>query len=48
MLRANLGWDGARAQTVIEDLLADSLVWIDDQADEKEYWTPTFISQMTQ
>lgn len=45
MLRANLGWDRARAQTVVEDLLSDSLVWLDDQADEKEYWSPTFISQ---
>lgn len=45
MLRANLGWDRARAQTVIDDLLSDSLVWVDDQADEKEYWSPMFISQ---
>ena len=45
MLRANLGWDRARAQTVIDDLLSDSLVWVDEQADEKEYWSPTFIGQ---
>lgn len=46
MLRANLGWDGVRAQTVVDDLLSDSLLWVDDQADdEKEYWLPTFISQ---
>ena len=44
MLRANLGWDRARVQTVVDDLLSDSLVWVDAQADEKEYWAPTFIS----
>ena len=45
MLRANLGWDGARAQTVVDDLLSDSLIWVDDQADEKEYWAPSFIKK---
>lgn len=40
MLQANLGWEAARAQTVLDDLLADSLVWIDLQADEAEYWAP--------
>ncbi|TGZ84293.1 ESCRT-2 complex [Ascodesmis nigricans] len=45
MLRANLTWDRARVQTALEDLLSDSLVWVDDQADENEYWSPTFISQ---
>lgn len=44
MLHANLGWDRARVQTVVDDLLSDSLVWVDEQADEKEYWAPTFIS----
>lgn len=39
MLRANLGWEGARAQTVLDDLLSDALLWIDTQADENEYWT---------
>jgi ESCRT-II complex subunit VPS22 len=44
MLRVNLEWDRARVQTVVDDLLSDSLVWVDAQADEKEYWAPTFIS----
>lgn len=44
MLQVNLGWDRARVQTVVDDLLSDSLVWVDAQADEKEYWAPTFIS----
>jgi ESCRT-II complex subunit VPS22 len=46
MLRVNLGWDRARCQTVIEDLLSDSLVWVDEQAEEKEYWAPTFIGSI--
>ncbi|KAI9886898.1 MAG: hypothetical protein M1823_001267 [Watsoniomyces obsoletus] len=42
MLRANLEWEGFRAQTVLEDLLADGLVWIDTQSEdgEDEYWAP--------
>lgn len=40
MLRLNLKWEKARAQTVIDDLLADGLVWLDAQAPEKEYWSP--------
>lgn len=40
MLQANLGWEQARAVAVIDDLVADSLVWVDSQADETEYWSP--------
>jgi ESCRT-II complex subunit VPS22 len=40
MLQINLEWEKARATTVVEDLLADSLVWIDAQAEETEYWSP--------
>ncbi|KAL8871070.1 MAG: hypothetical protein Q9174_003022 [Haloplaca sp. 1 TL-2023] len=40
MLEDNLGWEHARAETVIQDLLADSLVWVDAQAPEHEYWSP--------
>lgn len=40
MLQINLQWGRARAITVVEDLLAESLVWIDAQAEEEEYWSP--------
>jgi len=40
MLQINLQWEKARATTVVEDLLADSLVWVDAQAEETEYWSP--------
>ena len=44
MLEDNLDWEHARAETVIEDLLADSLVWVDLQAPEKEYWSPATMN----
>jgi ESCRT-II complex subunit VPS22 len=40
LLQVNLSWERARAETVIQDLLADSLVWIDTQCPEPEYWSP--------
>ncbi|KAF2665399.1 EAP30 family protein Dot2 [Microthyrium microscopicum] len=43
MLRINLNWEKARALAVMDDLVAESLVWVDTQGDEKEYWTPTII-----
>lgn len=43
MLRDNLRWERERASAVIEDLVADSLLWVDLQSDEPEYWTPSFI-----
>ena len=43
MLRDNLSWEKERAAAVIEDLVADSLVWVDNQAEEPEYWSPSFI-----
>lgn len=43
MLQINLHWEAARAQTVVDYLLADSLVWIDSQASETEYWSPMSI-----
>ncbi|KAJ5486316.1 hypothetical protein N7530_000616 [Penicillium desertorum] len=45
MLRLNLKWEKARAQTVIDDLLADGLVWLDAQGPEKEYWSPQNLLQ---
>ena len=43
ILRDNLRWEKERAAAVIEDLVTDSLVWVDKQADEAEYWSPSFI-----
>jgi ESCRT-II complex subunit VPS22 len=40
MLQINLNWEKARAETVMDDLLADGLVWVDLQSAEEEYWSP--------
>ncbi|KAF2717054.1 ELL complex subunit Eap30 [Polychaeton citri CBS 116435] len=45
MLQANLGWERVRAEAVMSDLVTDSLVWIDTQAEEIEYWSPAGLHQ---
>ncbi|GAB7339110.1 hypothetical protein MBLNU457_5784t1 [Dothideomycetes sp. NU457] len=45
MLQDNLQWERPRAGAVIDDLLSDSLVWIDSQAPEREYWSPAFMHE---
>lgn len=47
MLELNLGWETVRAKTVIDDLLADSLVWVDLQCSEAEYWSPQGLLEDT-
>ncbi|KAI0480631.1 EAP30/Vps36 family-domain-containing protein [Xylariaceae sp. FL0804] len=43
MLMVNLRWTRARAQTAIEDLLGEGMLWVDQQSEEWEYWSPGFI-----
>lgn len=45
MLQINLKWGRARAVAVVDDLVAGSLVWVDTQGEEAEFWTPTFIRE---
>ena len=45
MLRANLDWERARTVAVIEDLVSDSLLWVDQQASETEYWSPASMHE---
>ena len=46
MLEDNFGWEHARAQTVLDDLLTDSLVWLNEKGEnnekltDSEYWSP--------
>ncbi|KAG4303914.1 hypothetical protein PORY_002658 [Pneumocystis oryctolagi] len=40
LLRDNLQWDVYRISNVIEDLLSQSLLWVDEQAEELEFWLP--------
>lgn len=43
----NMAWERARAQNTIDDLIADGLVWMDDQVDggEPEFWSPAAIEE---
>jgi ESCRT-II complex subunit VPS22 len=45
LLRDNLGWEVARCRTVIEDLVAGGMLWVDKQTGtgEWEYWSPSFM-----
>ncbi|KYK56666.1 ELL complex subunit Eap30 [Drechmeria coniospora] len=44
MLRDNLGWERARCRTVIEDLVAESMLWVDKQTGgEWDYWSPAVM-----
>ncbi|KAL1305581.1 hypothetical protein AAFC00_007186 [Neodothiora populina] len=45
MLQINLQWERARAVAVIDDLVADALVWVDAQAEETEYWSPALMHE---
>lgn len=47
MLQANLAWERPRAVAVIDDLVSDSLVWVDEQGDEREYWSPAAMHEGT-
>lgn len=45
MLMDNLGWEAARGRTVIDDLVAEGMLWVDAQTGgEKEYWSPSFMA----
>ncbi|KAK4235257.1 hypothetical protein C8A03DRAFT_36902 [Achaetomium macrosporum] len=43
MLMANLNWIRARAETVLEDLVGEGMLWVDKQSAEWEYWSPSFM-----
>ena len=44
MLMVNLKWARPRAQTAVDDLLGEGMLWIDKQDGyEAEYWSPGFM-----
>jgi ESCRT-II complex subunit VPS22 len=44
MLMLNLQWPRARAKTAIDDLVSESMLWVDMQSGaEYEYWSPGFM-----
>ncbi|KAG4303026.1 hypothetical protein PCANB_000637 [Pneumocystis canis] len=40
LLEDNLHWDACRISNILENLLSQSLLWIDEQAEEPEFWLP--------
>lgn len=46
LLRLNLGWEDERSKSVLEELVVEGMVWVDDGAEEREYWIPTGISDL--
>ena len=46
MLMLNLKWPRARAKTAIDDLVLESMLWVDKQAEEWEYWSPGFMLEI--
>lgn len=45
-LMLNLGWPRARAKTAIDDLVSESMLWVDKQCGEWEYWSPGFMLEV--
>lgn len=44
LLRANFQWDSVRGRSVLEDMAANGMLWIDNQAgNEILYWDPSWI-----
>ena len=43
MLMVNLKWTRPRAQTAVDDLLGEGMLWVDKQCPEWEYWSPGFM-----
>ncbi|KAK4232179.1 ELL complex subunit Eap30 [Podospora fimiseda] len=49
MLMVNLKWARARAQTAVEDLVGEGMLWVDKQAEEEwEYWSPGFMLEVVE
>lgn len=45
LLRDNLGWASARSRKVLDEMIAEGLLWVDDQGIEREYWAPTWLDK---
>lgn len=43
MLMVNLKWTRPRAQTALEDIVGEGMLWVDKQSHEWEYWSPGFM-----
>lgn len=46
LLKANLKWEAVRSKTVLNEMVANGLLWVDDQSDlddETLYWAPSWV-----
>jgi len=43
-LGQQLGWNRQRAGIVIQQMMAQGLLWLDEQGEENEYWVPSIFS----
>ncbi len=43
MLMLNLSWPRARAQTAVDDLVGEGMLWVDAHGGELDYWSPGFM-----
>jgi ESCRT-II complex subunit VPS22 len=43
MLMVNLKWARPRAETALEDLVGEGMLWVDKQGVEWDYWSPGFM-----
>ncbi|KKA26218.1 hypothetical protein TD95_000099 [Thielaviopsis punctulata] len=43
LLMVNLSWPQARAQTAVDDLLSEGMLWVDKQCQPWEYWNPSWM-----
>jgi ESCRT-II complex subunit VPS22 len=46
MIMLNLRWPRARAKTAVDDLVSESMLWVDKQCTEWEYWSPGFMLEV--
>ncbi|QLQ79253.1 hypothetical protein HG537_0B06000 [Torulaspora globosa] len=45
LLKANLDWKAVRSKAVLDEMVANGLLWVDEQADaEVLYWDPSWIA----
>jgi ESCRT-II complex subunit VPS22 len=46
LLKVNLAWEEERGKSVMEELVAEGMVWVDDGGNEREYWIPRGITEL--
>lgn len=47
ILQDNLSWKQERSSTVLDDMVRAGVLWVDEQSLETEYWTPSWIENIS-